>query len=128
MSNATQQFHFYDEITSMHTDHLNTHGILHFKQFVSSHTVRQLLYETKSVENFLLNKGASFVNGIPLKFGTDVNGTPLIQRIAFASQYSSILRDFLKSDRIQQLVKLLLPFDGRIGETEKDVFLLLTTI
>lgn len=120
MSNATQQFHYYNEITSLHTQHLSTHGILHFKQFVSSHTVKQLLFEVKSVETFLLSKGATAVNGIPLKFGSDVNGAPLIQRIAFASQYSQLLKEFLKSDKIQQLVHLLAPFDGRIGDTEKD--------
>ncbi|MCH5689344.1 hypothetical protein LWM68_36950 [Niabella sp. W65] len=56
MSNATQQFHYYDGITSLHTKHLKTHGILHFKQFVSAHTVKQLLYEVKSVEAFYWRK------------------------------------------------------------------------
>jgi len=120
MSNATQQFYFNDQITSLHTTHLQNHGILHFKQFVSSHTVKEFLYEISSVERYLLNKGTSVVNGIPLKFGNDVNGRLLIQRIAFTSKYSSVLSNFLKSDRVQQLVELLAPFEGRIGESEKD--------
>lgn len=120
MSNAAQQFHLNDHITPLHTAHLQKHGILHFKQFVSSHTVKEFLYEIGSVERHLLNKDTTAVNGIPLKFGSDVDGSPLIQRIAFASQYSKVLSNFLKSDRVQQLVKLLAPFEGRVGELEKD--------
>ena len=120
MSNATQQFHFYNEITSLHTEHLRKYGILHFKHFISSHTVKEFLHEIKSVEKYLLNKRITTINGIPLKFGSDMNGADMIQRIAFASKYSIALSDFLKSDRIGQLVKLLSPFEGRIGESEKD--------
>lgn len=120
MSNATQQFQFYDEVTPLHINHLQTHGLIHFKQFVSSHTVKQLLYEIKQVERYLINQNILFVNGVPLRFGADVDGAPLIQRIAFASQYSTVLRNFLETDRVRQLVKLLQPFEGRIGEKEKD--------
>lgn len=120
MSNATQQFYFNDQVTQLHTTHLQKHGVLHFKQFISSHTVKEFLYEISSVEKYLLTKRITVVNGIPLKFGNDVNGSQLIQRIAFTSQYSSVLNNFLKSDRVQQLVKLLAPFEGRIGESEKD--------
>ncbi|MFT4092045.1 MAG: phytanoyl-CoA dioxygenase family protein [Niabella sp.] len=120
MNHPTQQFHFGNEITALHISHLKQHGLLHFKSFVSTHTVKEFLYEIKSVEQYLLSKGTPVVNGVPLKFGTDIDGSPLIQRIAFASQYSEVLSNFLKSEPVQQLVKLLTPFDGRIGASEKD--------
>lgn len=45
MSNATQQFYFNDQVTQLHLTHLQKHGVLHFKQFVSFHTVKEFLYE-----------------------------------------------------------------------------------
>lgn len=120
MSTPTQQFHFNGQITSLHIEHLKQHGIIHFKQFISYHTVKEFLYEIYQVEQHLLNKGIQQVNGIPLKFGYNVDGAPLIQRIAFASLFSSTLSNFLKSDQVQELTKLLTPYEGRIGELEKD--------
>ncbi|ANH80616.1 phytanoyl-CoA dioxygenase [Niabella ginsenosidivorans] len=120
MSQPTQPFYFPDAIKPVHIHHLKEHGILHFKQFITPEAVQEFIAEVKSVEKYLLNKSISSVNGIPLKFGTDVDGSPLIQRIAFASQYSAALYNFLKSDRVQQIVNLLRPFEGRIGATEKD--------
>lgn len=120
MNQPSPHFYFSDAIKPIHIRHLKQQGILHFKQFIAPETVQEFLAEIKSVEQYLLNKKISAINGIPLKFGTDVNGSPLIQRIAFTSQYSSVLDHFLKSDRVQQIVRLLDPFDGRIGGSEKD--------
>jgi ectoine hydroxylase-related dioxygenase (phytanoyl-CoA dioxygenase family) len=60
------------------------------------------------------------VNGIPLKYGHDENNEPFIQRIAFTSQYSKTLSEFLNQDRFKPILQLLDPYKGRIGEHEKD--------
>ena len=72
------------------------------------------------MQNYLLENEIKKVNGIPLKFGTDVDGSRLIQRIAFTSFYSKALGEFLKNRMLEKLLTLMGPYEGRIGETEKD--------
>jgi hypothetical protein len=60
------------------------------------------------------------VNGIPLKFGKDEDGHTNIQRFCFTSLFSDILHEMLKDPRMDVLKELLYPYDGRIGENEKD--------
>jgi phytanoyl-CoA hydroxylase len=114
------QFQFERRVTEEQQRYFDKHGIIQFKGFVDKSTVGTLLKEVQSAERYLLNKGISKVNGIPLKFGQDVDGSPLIQRIAFASQYSGVLKEFLRDPRFDALTALLGPYDGRIGEQEKD--------
>jgi hypothetical protein len=72
------------------------------------------------VQQYLLDNNIKKVNGIPLKFGYDERNRTLIQRIAFASHYSTILSDLLKDERLQLLFQLISPYEARIGENEKD--------
>ncbi len=113
-------FHLEKKVTDEQLNYFSKYGIIQFKNFIDRETISSFIHEVNSVQQFLIRNNIDKVNGIPLKFGTDVNGQKLIQRVAFASQYSEILRNFLKSERIQSIVKLLGPYDGRIGENEKD--------
>ncbi|RAJ02442.1 phytanoyl-CoA dioxygenase PhyH [Chitinophaga skermanii] len=113
-------FRFGKALNNEQKNYFNKYGILHFKQFIDKETVQQYIAEIAGVERLLLQNEIQKVNGIPLKFGQDINGAPLIQRIAFASHYSKPLRDFLKDVRLQLLTQLLSPYAGRIGENEKD--------
>lgn len=113
-------FHFGDSLTSEQVNFFNKHGILQFRNFVDKPTLALFLQEIKKVEAELLTSDIKKVNGIPLKFGTDTNGQRFIQRIAFTSQYSKVLSDFLKDKRLATLIELLNPYEGRVGENEKD--------
>jgi ectoine hydroxylase-related dioxygenase (phytanoyl-CoA dioxygenase family) len=113
-------FHFDQSITNEQLNYFDKHGIIQFKKFIDRDTVLSFIDEVENVQQYLIRNNMDKVNGIPLKFGTDINGQKIIQRIAFASQYSSVLSNFLKSDRIQSIVKLLGAYKGRIGENEKD--------
>ena len=114
-------FSFVENLTQDQKDFFNKNGFLHFRKFVGREEVKMLMAEVESVERFLLFKGTTKVNGIPLKFGYDpIRGTSFIQRIAFTSQFSSTLSGFLKDERIKQLPALLGAYNGRIGESEKD--------
>jgi len=106
---APEQLHYFQE-----------NGFIHFRNFVDRHTLADLLTAVSDVESYLLGNGIKKVKGIPLKFGQDVNGSPLIQRIAFASHYSLVLKEFLGDPRLSSLTDLLGDFSGRIGENEKD--------
>jgi phytanoyl-CoA hydroxylase len=113
-------FHFENTVTPSQLQYFNEHGIIQFKNFIDKRTLVTFLTEIKSAELYLLGNGTKKVNGIPLKFGRDLNGSPLIQRIAFASHYSPVLKEFLHDRRLNALTRLLGNYEGRIGENEKD--------
>src|SRR4051812_46568391 len=96
---ASGQFHFENSLTAEQVRYFDEHGIIQFKRFIDPATVAILLQEVSQTERYLLNKGISKVNGIPLKFGQDLDGSALIQRIAFASHYSQALKKFLQDPR-----------------------------
>lgn len=120
--NKTDQpvFRFEGTITNPQLQYFRKHGIIQFKNFIDRNTVQRFIRETENVQSQLLRFDIKKVNGIPLKFGQDETGAPFIQRIAFASQYSDTLSKFLKDQRLQVLTQLLAPYNGRIGENEKD--------
>src|SRR6187399_2515239 len=121
MKSATVQFKLENNsLTHEQLRYFDKHGIIQFKGFIDKDTVAAVLQEVKQVERHLLGKSIQKVNGIPLKFGQDVNGAPLIQRIAFASHYSSVLKGLLGDSRLTALTQLLGKYEGRIGENEKD--------
>ena len=113
-------FEFGTVLTNEQLSYFRQHGIIQFRQFIDRPTVAALLKEVGRAERYLLDKGITKVNGIPLKFGRDVDGSTLIQRIAFASHYSPVLKKFLKDPRLAALSGLLGDYEGRIGENEKD--------
>ncbi len=113
-------FYFSGAITPEQQDFFDRYGIIQFKKFIDPPTVELFLKETENVQNHLLANDIKKVNGIPLKFGTDVDGSKLIQRIAFTSFYSKALGEFLKNSMLEKLMTLMGPYEGRIGEAEKD--------
>jgi len=113
-------FRLSEGVTETHLDYFRQHGIIQFKGFLDKNQLSVVHNELQQVQELLLRNNIQKVNGIPLKFGTDVDGSPLIQRIAFASHYSNALRELLKDKRLQTLTALLGPYSGRIGENEKD--------
>ncbi|MFD1143727.1 phytanoyl-CoA dioxygenase family protein [Larkinella insperata] len=118
--NALAPFQFGQQLTREHRQFFKQHGVIHFKNFVQRETVGLFLREIQKVENHLLTNEVKKVNGIPLKFGADLSGRPFIQRLAFTSHYSPVLREFLADSRFQLLLELLGPYQGRIGADEKD--------
>jgi len=119
-TNNQPTFHLGDGVTTTHLSYFHKHGIIQFKNFLDKSALTQIHSEIQQVQELLLRNNIRKVNGIPLKFGTDVDGSPLIQRIAFASHYSNTLRELLKDKRLQSLTTLLGAYAGRIGENEKD--------
>jgi phytanoyl-CoA hydroxylase len=113
-------FHLGDRLNAEQINFFKKYGIIQFKNFIDKETVSSFLKEIDRVQNFLLTNQIKKVNGIPLKFGKDIDGSPLIQRIAFTSLHSKVLSDFLKNRQLQNLLELLGNYEGRIGENEKD--------
>jgi len=113
-------FHLDCSVTDEQLNFFHRYGLIQFKNFISKEKVAIFLAELKRIEAQLLKDDVRKINGIPLRIGVDVDGSPLIQRMCFASQYSDILKEFLHSEQIRSLIKLLEPYEGRISENEKD--------
>ena len=115
----TQTFTFNEKLTEEQISFFNQNGFLHFKNFIAKDTVQLFLNEFKRIEEQILVDGEQKINGVPLKFGKDLDGSPLVQRICFASKFSPILREYIQDPRLQSLTALI-GGDARVGEDEKD--------
>ena len=113
-----------DKLTAEQFNYFDKYGVIIFRNFLNSETVQLFIRELNRIEKQWLDEGREKVNGIPLKFGKDQNGNKMIQRMCFLSLYSDTLHELLQDPRIQALIGLLYPYEGRIGENEKDGLIL----
>src|SRR5215471_18972535 len=107
-------------LTAEQKQFFHKNGAIIFRNFIDRDTVKLFLSEIHRLEQDWLQQGLEKVNGIPLKFGKDENGNKMIQRLCFTSQYSEPLHKFVEDPRLRLLLELVEPYEGRIGETEKD--------
>jgi hypothetical protein len=75
--------------------------------------------EMERIEQDWLRSGRTRVFGIPLFFGTNHEGRPFLQRLAFTSVFSEPIRAFVRDDRFKPILELV-GDDARIGDAEKD--------
>ena len=113
-------FHLTDKISAEHAAFFNQNGFIRFKNFVPKETIASFIKEAERIERKWLEDGVDKVNGVPLKFGENSDGKKMINRMAFLSQQSEVLHNFLQDPRFDSLTKLLYPYEGRIAEDEKD--------
>jgi ectoine hydroxylase-related dioxygenase (phytanoyl-CoA dioxygenase family) len=109
-----------EKLTQEQFDFFKKNGVILFREFISRETVATFVSEIDRLSKDWLEKNIEHVNGVPLKFGKDEKGNRMIQRFAFASQYSDMFSELLRDPRFQVLIDLLAPYEGRIGEDEKD--------
>lgn len=94
-------------------------GFLHFQQFLNPLMVQQALDAMAELEREWLQQGKTHIYGVPLRMGFDIDGSPIIQRFAFASLYHEKLQTIIADPRLKALLCLLGP-GARLGEREKD--------
>ncbi|RYY84567.1 MAG: phytanoyl-CoA dioxygenase, partial [Chitinophagaceae bacterium] len=109
-----------ETITEEQLAFFQKHGVLMYRNFLPQELVYTVRAEVSRVEQQLLADGVDKIHGIPLKFGKDELGNRTIQRICFTSKFSPMLQEMLRDPRLQALTALVQPFEGRIGEYEKD--------
>src|SRR6478672_689391 len=109
-----------DQLSQEQMDFFDKNGLIVFRNFISKETVQMFLSEITRLEKEWLDKGLEKMNGIPLKFGKDEHGNKTIQRLCFVSQHSNTLHEFLQDPRLKALTSFVQPYEGRIGEDEKD--------
>ena len=118
--NAYPLFDLGPELTQEQKGFFNEHGFIHFKNFITQETVSRIHQEMDNIRDLWLKENIDIVNGVPIKFGRDVDGKTIVQRYAFANKYSPFLQELLRDPRLKALFELIGLSDCRIGEDEKD--------
>lgn len=95
------------------------HGFIHFKNFITPDSVSRIISASREVEKNWIARGVNKVNGVPIKFGADLDGSPIVQRFAFINQHHHELEGLLLDPRLNSLVDLI-GQGARLGSDEKD--------
>ncbi|WP_428311978.1 phytanoyl-CoA dioxygenase family protein [Hydrocarboniphaga sp.] len=114
------RFELGEALTPEQIAHFQRWGFLHFKNFISAERVERLIAATRNVERQWVDANVEKVNGVPIKYGRDLDGRKIVQRFAFANQYDAELAEFLKDPRFKTLFALIGSADARVGADEKD--------
>jgi hypothetical protein len=113
-------FYLGNELTSEQLNFFDKNGAILFRNFLPREAVAGIISEINRIDKEWIEEGRTKVNGTLLKFGIDEHGDKIIQRSCFLSLFSPFLHELLKDPRLQALLPLLYPYEGRIGENEKD--------
>ena len=122
MSTNYTKFTLGETLTREQLSFFNENGYIHFKDFIKPETVDLIIKASKEVEKKWIENGVEKVNGVPIKYGYDLNGDRIVQRFAFLSQHHPVLNEFAKDPRFNALFALLgdRAAGARLGENEKD--------
>ena len=112
-------FELQDTITDEQRSYFDEHGFIRFGGVASVQECDQLIEALDALQARFMAEERTKVLGTPLKWGQNPDGSPFIQRFAFASHYSSTIGDFVKDRRFEP-VRLFIGEDARLGEVEKD--------
>jgi len=118
MDNTYQRFNLGTEITAEQQDFFNRNGFIHFKDFIKPETVHDIISASKQVEKNWAQNKIEKVNGVPIKYGKDLDGSVIVQRFAFINQHHPLFPEFTLDPRFQTLLTLV-P-NSRLGVDEKD--------
>ena len=97
----------------------NRTGFIHFKNFLKPETITDLISASEIVQNNWIVKGVERINGVPIKYGKDLDGVPIVQRFAFVNQHHPVFEELTLDPRLKVLLQLVGP-DARLGTHEKD--------
>ena len=120
MNKWSSNFELGNVLTKEQIDFFDEHGVIVFRNFLSKEKVDLYLSELKRLEETWLAEGRDKMNGVPLKFGKDEQGNKTIKRLCFTSLASEPLHQLISDEKLTTLLDLLQPYEGRIGENEKD--------
>src|SRR4051812_33665865 len=98
---AYKKFKLEGELTNEQIDFFNKHGFIHFDQYASKETVRQVIRSTEAVQANWISNNVQKVNGIPIKYGVDEYGNKIVQRFAFTNQHSEAVNEFASHPNLQ---------------------------
>ncbi len=94
-------------------------GAIHFPGFFTPETVANIWKACEEIQARWIAEGTELVNGVPIKYGNDVDGKRIVQRFAFANQQHAVLAEVLRDPRFTALLDLV-GAGARLGINEKD--------
>jgi phytanoyl-CoA hydroxylase len=119
MENSYPRFTLGEQITAEQTEFFNKNGFIHFKNFINQDTVDDIIQASLKVQDDWIQNEKIKVNGIPVKYGKDLDGSPIVQRFAFINQHHSLFEELTKDPRFEVLLSLI-GKGARLGTREKD--------
>ena len=118
--NSYPEFKLEDKLTEEQRSFFTRNGFIHFKGFITKNEVDALIRESERIQAEWIKKELKVINGVPIKYGVDVDGKKIVQRFAFLNQQSKLFENLLKDSRLKALFDLIADHTCRIGEIEKD--------
>jgi len=107
-------------LTPEQKEFFHKNGFIHFKNFVSQEVVNKMISESERIQQEWIREGRELVNGTPIKYGKDVDGSTIVQRFAFLNQFGDVFQEFIGDPRLQLLFELNGNLPSRLGVNEKD--------
>jgi ectoine hydroxylase-related dioxygenase (phytanoyl-CoA dioxygenase family) len=114
------RFSLAEKLTKEQLEFFEEFGFIHFNGFLNPDAVKQVHKAMDDVQSHWISENREKVNGVPIKYGFDMDGKKIVQRYAFASLFNPTLHELLQDKRFEALFPLLQVDGGRIGENEKD--------
>lgn len=114
-----QTFAFSGTLTPEQIQFFNKHGFIHFKKFINQAAVQSIVKASQEVEQKWIASGIQKINGVPIKYGSDLDGSKIVQRFAFINKHHPVLEEFSLDPRLRQLLPLV-GEGARLGTEEKD--------
>lgn len=107
------------EITPEQQNFFDQNGFIHFKNFIKPETINDIIQASLQVQQQWIEQGKVKVNGIPIKYGKDLDGRALVQRFAFINQHHPLFSELAQDPRLETLLNFIAP-GARLGANEKD--------
>ena len=119
MENSYKKFTLGAYITHEQRDFFDNYGFIHFSDFIEPGTVNDIIQASVEVQKNWISTNTEKVNGVPIKYGVDINGSRIVQRFAFINKQHPIFSEFVQDPRFNILLNLIGP-GARLGTDEKD--------
>lgn len=119
MATTYKTFTLTDALTDEQREFFHTNGFIHFKKFISPETVVSIIKASEEVQRKWIDADVKKINGVPIKYGHNLDGSPIVQRFAFINKHHTTLAGILLDPRLNSLLELAGP-DARFGVDEKD--------
>ena len=119
MDFSYSKFTLGDHITDEQHAFFNKNGFIHFKNFITPQTVNDIINASAEVQQQWLKDDKLKINGIPIKYGKDLDGSSIVQRFAFLNQHHNLFSELSLDPRFEVLLSLI-GEGARLGTEEKD--------
>ncbi len=108
-----------EALTPLQRAFLTRNGFIVFGNVARRDELLAIDAEVQRIQERWLAEERRKVYGIPLFVGRDPEGSPFVQRFAFTSMFSDVVRAFVRDRRFDP-VRALIGDDTRVGDQEKD--------